>query len=59
MLPKRIRGQIEESHASLTDFDKALTEFHKQRHLDERGVPSARKLEEVNLGFLIDELDAK
>jgi aldehyde:ferredoxin oxidoreductase len=59
VLPERIREQVEESHASLKDFDKALAEFHKQRHLDEHGVPLAWKLEEVNLGFLIDELDAK
>jgi len=59
VLPERIREQINESHASLKDFDKALAEFHRQRQLDERGVPSARKLEEVNLRFLIEELDAK
>jgi len=58
-LPKRILRQIEESHASLADFELALNEFYKQRQLDEHGVPSARKLEEVNLRFLIDELDAK
>jgi len=58
-LPKRILRQIEESHASLSDFEKALNEFYKQRQLDERGVPSAQKLEEINLAFLIDELDAK
>lgn len=59
VLPKRIREQIESSNASLKNFDKALTEFHKQRQLDERGIPSTLKLEEVGLSFLIDELDAK
>jgi aldehyde:ferredoxin oxidoreductase len=58
-LPTRIIRQIEESHASLKDFEQALREFHKQRQLDKRGVPSAQKLSHLGLEYLIDELDAK
>jgi aldehyde:ferredoxin oxidoreductase len=59
VLPDRIKKQIKESPASLNEFDKALTEFHKQRNLDERGVASARKLKDLQLDFLIDELNAQ
>ena len=48
-LPKRIRQQIEQSAGTLTDFGRALAEFHRQRELDEAGVPSAQKLAEVGL----------
>jgi aldehyde:ferredoxin oxidoreductase len=58
-LPKRIVHHIEESQASLKDFNRALDEFYKQRELDERGVPSARKLAEIGLEQLIFELDAR
>lgn len=58
-LPKRIVRQIEESQASLKDFDQALQEFYRQRQLDERGVPSAKKLTDVGLSHLIADLDAR
>jgi aldehyde:ferredoxin oxidoreductase len=58
-LPQRIRQQIEQSHGILTDFSQALAEFHKQRELDERGVPSAQKLAEVGLTKMIAEFDAR
>jgi len=59
VLPDRIKKQIKESSASLNDIDKALPEFQKQRELDERGVATARKFQELQLDFLIDELNAK
>jgi aldehyde:ferredoxin oxidoreductase len=52
-LPHRIVEQIRASHASLTEFDRALKEFHKQRELDGRGVPSPQKLAAVGLDNLI------
>ena len=52
-LPQRIRQQIEQSQGTLTDFSQALAEFHKQRELDERGIPSVRKLAEVGLSGLV------
>lgn len=58
-LPSRIAEQIRNSAATLGDFDVALKEFHKQRELDERGVPSASKLTSVGLADLIHEFDAK
>ncbi|HFQ94818.1 MAG TPA: hypothetical protein ENK32_12450 [Anaerolineae bacterium] len=58
-LPQRIRQQIKQSHGILTDFSQALAEFHKQRELDERGVPSAQKLAEVGLTKMIAEFDAR
>ncbi len=58
-LPKRIIRQLEESQASLKDFALALKEFYKQRQLDERGVPSAKKLSDIGLAHLISELDAQ
>lgn len=58
-LPKRIDEQIRSSKAFLGDFAAALKEFHKQRELDERGVPSVSKLTEVGLPQLIIEFNAK
>lgn len=58
-LPRRIVKQIKASHASLSDFDRALKEFHSQRELDERGVPSAQKLASLELSELIKPLGAK
>jgi aldehyde:ferredoxin oxidoreductase len=58
-LPKRIIEQIRMSKASLGDFAAALKEFHKQRELDERGVPSVSKLTDVGLPQLIKEFNAK
>jgi aldehyde:ferredoxin oxidoreductase len=59
-LPRRIIEQIQASkNAILSDFDRALREYHKQRELDERGVPSAQKLESLGLSELIKPLDAK
>ena len=57
-LPKRIVEQIKAGNASLDDFDRALNEFHTQRQLDERGVPSAQKLESLGLSELIESLGA-
>jgi aldehyde:ferredoxin oxidoreductase len=57
-LPPRIIRQIADSAASLVDFEAALHEFHQQRQLDERGIPAAKKLAEVGLAGLIEELDA-
>jgi hypothetical protein len=51
--------QIRNSAATLGDFAVALKEFHKQRELDERGIPSASKLTSVGLLDLIREFDAK
>ena len=58
-LPKRIVKQIKAGHASLSDFDRARQEFHSQRELDERGVPSARKLASLGLDELIELFGAK
>jgi aldehyde:ferredoxin oxidoreductase len=58
-LPKRIIQQIADSGATLKDFKAGLAEFHKQRELDGRGVPSAKKLASVGLNHLVGELDAK
>jgi aldehyde:ferredoxin oxidoreductase len=59
-LPRRIVEQIQASkNVTLSDFDQALREYHKQRELDERGVPSAQKLASLELGGLIKPLDAK
>jgi aldehyde:ferredoxin oxidoreductase len=58
LLPPRVLRQIEESGVRLTDFATALHEFHQQRQLDARGVPSAQKLGEVGLENLIEELGA-
>lgn len=58
-LPKRIIQHIEESQASLKDFEQALSEFYRQRELDEFGIPSAKKLREVGLEYLIDDFTAK
>jgi len=59
-LPRRIIEQIQASkNAMLSDFDRALREYHKQRELDERGVPSAQKLESLELSELIEPLGAK
>jgi aldehyde:ferredoxin oxidoreductase len=58
-LPRRVVKQIEAGHASLSDFDRALKEFHAQRELDERGVPSAQKLASLGLHELIEFFDAK
>ena len=58
-LPKRIIDAIRNSKASLGDFATALKEFHRQRELDERGVPSAAKLAKVGLSELIDEFGAR
>jgi aldehyde:ferredoxin oxidoreductase len=58
-LPRRVVTQIKAGHASLHDFGYALREFHVQRALDERGVPSAQKLISLGLDELIGLLDAK
>ena len=58
-LPRRIVEQVKAGRASLSDFDRALKEFHSQRELDERGVPSMEKLESLELSELIKPLDAK
>jgi aldehyde:ferredoxin oxidoreductase len=58
-LPDRVVKQIRAGHATLSDFDRALQEFHKQRELDARGVPSARKLKSIGLEGLIELLDAR
>lgn len=58
-LPSRIVTQIKAGHASLFDFEQALQEFHTQRSLDERGLPSARKLAAVGLSELIEQLNAR
>ena len=58
-LPRRIVKQIKAAHATLSDFEQALQAFHKQRELDERGVPSAQKLAAVGLSDLIEPLGAK
>jgi len=59
-LPRRIIEQIQASkNAALSDFDRALREYHKQRELDERGVPSAQRLASLELSELIKPLDAK
>ena len=58
-LPKRIIDAIRNSKASLGDFATALKEFHKQRELDERGVPSAEQLAKVGLPELINEFGAR
>jgi len=59
-LPNRIIEQVKASKdAALCDFDRALEEYHKQRALDERGAPSAEKLESIDLSELIELLDAK
>jgi aldehyde:ferredoxin oxidoreductase len=59
-LPGRIVEQIEANkNAMLSDFDRALEEYHRQRALDERGIPSAGKLESIDLSGLIELLDAK
>jgi aldehyde:ferredoxin oxidoreductase len=52
-LPRRIVEQIKAGHASLPDFDRALKEFHRQRALDECGVPSPQKLASLGLDSLI------
>lgn len=57
-LPKRILQQIQESHATLKDFDKILETFYKQRELDKHGVPSTVKLKAVGLESLIEELNS-
>jgi aldehyde:ferredoxin oxidoreductase len=58
-LPGRVVEQIKAGHASLHDFGRALKEFHAQRELDVRGVPSARKLSSLELDELVGLLDAK
>jgi aldehyde:ferredoxin oxidoreductase len=58
-LPGRVVKQIKAGHASLHDFGRALKEFHAQRELDARGVPSARKLFSLGLDELVSLLDAK
>jgi aldehyde:ferredoxin oxidoreductase len=58
-LPSRIVEQIRAGHASLSDFERALKEFHRQRALDERGVTSAQKLASLGLDELIELFDAK
>jgi aldehyde:ferredoxin oxidoreductase len=59
-LPRRVIEQIEASkNAALSDFDRALGEYHKQRELDESGIPSAQKLESLELSELIEPLGAK
>jgi aldehyde:ferredoxin oxidoreductase len=59
-LPRRIIEQIQASkNAILSDFDRALREYHKQRELDERGAPSAQKLESLELSELIEPLGAR
>lgn len=57
-LPGRVVKQIQAGHATLSDFERALQEFHKQRELDGRGVPSARKLKSLGLEELIELFDA-
>ncbi|GAB4538956.1 MAG: aldehyde ferredoxin oxidoreductase family protein [Anaerolineae bacterium] len=58
-LPERVVKQIQAGHATLSDFDRALREFHRQRELDERGVPAARRLASLGLDNLIELLDAR
>jgi aldehyde:ferredoxin oxidoreductase len=59
-LPRRVVKQIRNyEDATLTDFDRALKAFHKQRELDERGVPSAQKLVSLGLDELVELLEAK
>ena len=59
-LPGRIIEQVKASkNATLSDFDRALEEYHRQRALDECGVPSAEKLESIDLSELIELVDAK
>ena len=58
-LPKRIIEQIKKGHTSLADFERALQEFHTQRQLDKRGVPTAKKLTDVGLSELIAPLEAR
>lgn len=58
ILPKRIVQHIQNSSAPLNEFGKALDEFHSQRELDNRGVPSARKLRELGFEEMIIEFGA-
>lgn len=46
-LPKRVTDQIKQSGTTLWDFDRALDEFHRQRALDDNGMPSAEKRREL------------
>jgi aldehyde:ferredoxin oxidoreductase len=57
-LPNRIVQQIQDSPAPLNKFGEALEEFHSQRELDKRGVPSANKLIELGLEEMVIELSA-
>jgi aldehyde:ferredoxin oxidoreductase len=58
-LPDRIVTQIRDSNnATLVDLNQALAEYHSQRALDERGVPSVEKLESLDLGELVEPLNA-
>ncbi len=52
-LPRRIVEQIKAGHVSLSKFDRALKEFHRQRALDECGMPSPQKLASLGLDNLI------
>lgn len=58
-LPKKMIQQIADSGAVHKDFNATLVESHRQRELDGRGVPSARKLTQVGLSHLVKELDAQ
>jgi aldehyde:ferredoxin oxidoreductase len=59
-LPRRIVEQVRASkNATLSDFDRALAEYHSQRALDQRGAPSAEKLKSIDLSELIELLDAQ
>lgn len=51
-LPKRVIRQIEESAASLKDFNAAKDEFYRQRELDASGLPPQHKLDEIGLTWI-------
>jgi aldehyde:ferredoxin oxidoreductase len=55
-LPKRIIEQIAASAASLKDVELMLTEFYRQRELDEDGMPSSKKLAQLGLDTVISDL---
>lgn len=64
MLPKRIReipkfGKWAKPEAAIVHYEQMLDEYYVERGWDEDGIPTRRKLEELGLADVADELEKR
>ncbi len=50
-------GPFKGQHLDRSEYDKLLSEYYRLRGWDERGIPRRETLENLNLGFVIPDLE--